>query len=149
MDSIDEDENEQFLSPERVEFKNKLLDSNSASRLSNNIKLNSATGNSGELDCDGDSLDSREMFPVKHDKAKEDASSESVSLDSEEEDLKFLREQEEEMALSSASDAQGKPSKPMLSDDPPSNPIFGGEEQDYDKIQVTARISQNLNGSSQ
>lgn len=73
MDSIDEDENEQFLSPERLEVKSKLIEISSASRLSNNIKLNSVAGNSAGLDCGSDSLnDSREeIFPAKRETAKD------------------------------------------------------------------------------
>jgi hypothetical protein len=47
MDSIDEDENEQFLSPERLEFKSKRIETTSRPLLASNTKLNQASAEDG------------------------------------------------------------------------------------------------------
>ena len=50
-----------------------------------------------ELRCDTGSHNSQELFSDQRGEAKQIMNSESVSLDSEEEDLKFMKQQEEEM----------------------------------------------------
>ena len=47
MDSIDEDENEQFLSPERLEFKSKRIETTGRPLLASNTKLNQASAEDG------------------------------------------------------------------------------------------------------
>jgi hypothetical protein len=102
MDSIDEDENEQFLSPERLEFKSERIETSSRPLLASNTKLKQEstgggladTGNVEELRCDNtDSNNSNnELFADRGGEAKKIMNSDGVSVDSEEDDLKFLKQ---------------------------------------------------------
>jgi len=68
--------------------------------LASNTKLKQASaedglasaGNVEELRCDTGSHNSQELFSDRRGEAKKIMNSESVSLDSEEEDLKFLKQ---------------------------------------------------------